>query len=159
MVYTLSGNEVPQPPQQQQTQNPAAEQPLMIPDNLSTVWAKAENQSPTWKSISLRLPITKEAAVFTIDEGIYWNIFGRSTLTIDSRNAEVAKWETYGEQNSGRQLRSWMRFTHTGETGGFIGQLIGFLACLGGAVLVWTGISLALRRFYNWKGKPALKTL
>ena len=82
------------------------------------------------------LPIAKDTAVFTIDEGIYWNIFGRSTLTIDAKTAEIAKWETYGEQNSARQLRSWFRFTHTGETGGFVGQFIGFLACIGGAFLV-----------------------
>ena len=148
LLYTLTGNEVP--PQQQQ-QNPASDQPSILPENLNVVWAKAETQSPTWKSISLRLPVAKDAAVFTIDEGIYWNIFGRSTLTIDTKTVEIAKWETYGEQNSARQIRSWFRFTHTGETGGFIGQFIGFLACIGGAVLVWTGISLSLRRFSNWR--------
>jgi uncharacterized iron-regulated membrane protein len=159
LVYTLTGNEVPAPPQQQQPQNPSGEQPFILPENLGQVWDKAESHAPAWKSISLRLPITKDAAVFTIDEGIYWNIFGRSTLTIDTRSAEITKWESYGEQNSGRQLRSWIRFTHTGETGGFIGQLIGFLACLGGAVLVWTGISLALRRFSNWRDKKGGKAL
>jgi uncharacterized iron-regulated membrane protein len=97
----------------------------------------------------------KDAAVFTIDEGIYWNRFGRSTLTIDARTGEVTKWEAYGEQNAARQLRSWARFTHTGETGGVFGQLIGFIACVGGAFLVFTGISLAVRRFWNWRGKRA----
>lgn len=149
-LYTLTGNEVPQ---QQQQPTPQGEQPFILPENLNSVWAKAENHVANWKSISLRLPIAKDAAVFTIDEGIYWNIFGRSTLTIDTKTAEVGKWETYGEQNSARQIRSWFRFTHTGETGGFIGQLIGFFACLGGAILVWTGVSLAIRRFYNWKEK------
>jgi len=74
------------------------------------------------------------------------------------KSGAVAKWEPYGEQNSGRQLRSWMRFTHTGETGGIIGQFIGFLACVGGAVLVWTDITLALRRFWHWliKSKGAV---
>lgn len=155
LLYTLTGNEVPAPQQSQQPpqSNPPAEQPLVLPENLNAVWAKAESQSPTWKSISLRLPIVKDAAVLTIDEGIYWNIFGRSTLTVDTKTAEVAKWESYGEQNSARQIRSWFRFTHTGETGGFVGQFIGFIACIGGAVLVWTGISLALRRFWRWKSK------
>jgi uncharacterized iron-regulated membrane protein len=148
LVYTLTGNEVPQ---QQQQQNQQGEQSNDLPENLNSIWTKAENHTANWKSISLRLPITKDTAIFTIDEGIYWNIFGRSNLTIDTRNAEVTKWETYGEQNSARQIRSWFRFTHTGETGGFVGQFIGFLACLGGAILVWTGISLAIRRFWRWK--------
>ncbi|MBA3693858.1 MAG: PepSY domain-containing protein [Acidobacteria bacterium] len=121
-----------------------------MPENLEDIWTKAETHTPN-KSINLRLPIAKDAAVFTIEEGIYRNNFARSTLTIDAKTAEVTKWEAYGEQNSGRRLRSWIRFTHTGETGGIVGQFIGFLACVGGAVLVWTGISMALRRFGNWR--------
>jgi uncharacterized iron-regulated membrane protein len=160
LLYTLTGNEVP-PAQQAappNAPNPQAEAPSALPENLNDVWARAENQSPAWKSISLRLPISKDAAVFTIDEGIYWNIFGRSTLTVDTKTGEVAKWEAYGEQNSARQLRSWFRFTHTGETGGYLGQFIGFLACLGGAVLVYTGISLGIRRLWRWKAKkPAVE--
>lgn len=153
LLYTLTGNEVPAP--QQQAPGGQNEQPAALPENLDAVWAKAENHVAGWKSISLRLPVTKDTAVFTIDEGVYWNRFGRSTLTIDTKTAEPTKWETYGEQNSARQLRSWFRFTHTGETGGFLGQFIGFVACLIGAALVWTGISLALRRFWNWRRKPA----
>ncbi len=155
LLYTLTGNEVPQ---QQQTPpnapNQPGEQPFVLPENLDQLTAKAENHT-AWKTISLRLPTTKDAAVFTVDEGIYLNTFGRSTLTIDVKSGKVAKWEPYGEQNAARQLRSWSRFTHTGETGGFVGQLIGFLACIGGAFLVWTGISLALRRFQNWRNKSA----
>ena len=149
LLYTLTGNEVPQ--QQQQSGGPAQEKPYEFPSDITPAWTAAEGQSPTWRSISLRLPIENDAAVFTIDEGIYWNIFGRSTLTVDATTGATTKWEPYGGQNSGRQLRSWFRFTHTGETGGIIGQIIGFIACVGGAFLVWTGLSLALRRFRNWR--------
>ncbi len=152
LLFTLTGNEVPA---QQLQQNQQGEQSFVLPENLDEVWTKAETHTPNLKTISLRLPIAKDAAVFTIDEGIYWNIFGRSTLTIDMKTAEVAKWETYGEQNSARQIRTWFRFTHTGETGGFIGQLIGFFACIGGAVLVYTGFALAIRRLWNWRSKRA----
>ena len=122
----------------------------MVPENLNAIWQTAEDKAPGWKSISLRLPIEKDAAVFTVDEGIYWNIFGRSTLTITTQTAEITKWEPYGERNSAQQLRTWFRFTHTGETGGIVGQIIGFIACVGGAFLVWTGFSLAFRRFGKW---------
>lgn len=150
LLYTLTGNEVPQ--QQPRQSNQTEKEEFTLPENLDEILAKAENHT-NWKTISLRLPVTKDAAVFTVDEGIYWNKFGRSTLTIDTKTSEVAKWEAYGEQNAARQLRSWARFTHTGETFGFIGQFIAFLACVGGAFLVWTGISLALRRFQNWRTK------
>lgn len=146
LLYTLTGNELPVPQQQQQ---PPRDQAFSIPENLNDVWARAAEQSPTWKSISLRLPVNG-STVFTIDEGIYWNIFARSTLTLDAASAEVVKWDPYGERNAAVQLRSWFRFTHTGETGGIPGQIIGFIACVGGAFLVWTGFSLAFRRFANW---------
>jgi uncharacterized iron-regulated membrane protein len=145
LLYTLTGNEVPA---RSLSQPPASDTAFVIPANLNASWARAEQQS-SWKSISLRLP-ANESSVFTIDEGIYWNIFGRSTLTIDTATAEVKKWDPYGERNAAVQLRSWFRFTHTGETGGIPGQIIGFIACVGGAFLVWTGFSLAFRRFGNW---------
>lgn len=157
LVYKLTGNEVPgqnqpAPPQGQQNQQSSSN----LPENLNEIWQKAENQG-NWKSISLRLPITNDSAVFTIDEGIYANKFGRSTLTVDAKSGEVSKWESYGEQNSGRQIRSWIRFTHTGESFGFFGQLIACLACIGGAFLVFTGISLSLRRFANWRRRSETK--
>jgi uncharacterized iron-regulated membrane protein len=155
LLYTLTGNEVPAQSQGQQAE---AKESYTWPDDLNQVWRTAETQAASWKSISLRLPIAKDSAVFTIDEGIYWNIFGRSTLTVDVTTASVAKWEPYGEQNAARQLRSWFRFTHTGETGGFVGQFVGFVACIGGAFLVWTGFSLAFRRLANWIRKRSKTT-
>ena len=153
LLYKLTGNEVPAPSGGQQQQQ--SDKPYEFPANVDTAWNAATSQAPTWKSISLRLPIENNAAVFTIDEGIYWNIFGRSTLTFDIATSTLKKWEPYGEQNSARQIRSWFRFTHTGETGGIVGQIIGFIACVGGAFLVWTGFSLALRRFVNWRKRRA----
>lgn len=148
-LYTITGNEVPAPSGGQ----PASQQPepdFVMPTNLDASWALAEAQAPTWKTISLRLPVAKDSAVFTIDEGIYWNIFGRSALTVDTTSASISKWDAYGDRNAAVQIRSWFRFTHTGETGGITGQILGFIACIGGAVLVWTGFSLAFRRFGNW---------
>ncbi len=154
LLYTLTGNAVP--PQQQgggQNAGPPAEKAFTIPENIDELWARAEAQAPDRKSVALRLPITKDA-VFTIDEGRSWNIFARSTLTLDAATAEVSKWDAYEQRNSAQQLRSWSRFTHTGESFGIIGQIIGFIACIGGAFLVYTGTSLAVRRCSRWlKGR------
>ena len=149
LLYTLTGNEVPKPQQGGGPQQQGQDVPFTVHENLNAAWARAEQQAPERRFVSLRLPVA-DSAVFTIDEGIYWNIFARSTLTVKPDTAEVAKWEPYGERNAAVQLRSWFRFTHTGETGGIVGQIIGFIACAGGAVLVWTGFSLAFRRFGNF---------
>lgn len=152
LLYRTTGNEPPQ--QQQRPPSPPDQQnepPPDLPENLNLLVEQAINYVPGSKSASLRLPVTKNEAVFSIEEGRYWNIFARSTLTLNTETGEVLKFEDYGDQNAGKQLRSWARFTHTGETGGIIGQIIGFLACIGGAFLVFTGISLSLRRFANWR--------
>jgi uncharacterized iron-regulated membrane protein len=47
-------------------------------------------------------------------------------------------------------MRSVLRFAHTGEILGLSGQTIAGLVSAGGALLVYTGISLALRRFFAW---------
>ncbi len=151
LLYTLTGNEVPAAPvTSSNNPPPQTERAFEFPANIDGAWQNAESQVPNAKSVSLRLPVENNSAVFTIDEGIYWNIFGRSTLTIDAATAEVKKWDPYGERNAAVQIRSWFRFTHTGETGGGVGQILGFIACVGGAFLVWTGFSLALRRLQNW---------
>lgn len=159
LIYTLTGNEIP--PQQQgggPNAQAAADQPFVIPSNVNSLWSQAESQTSGWKSIALRLPLTKDA-VFTIDEGKAWNIFGRSTLTLDAATASVTKWDPYEQRNSAQQIRSWFRFTHTGESFGIFGQFIGFIACIGGAFLVYTGLSLSIRRLSRWFKSRSKATL
>ena len=148
LIFTLTGDE---PPKQNASpnQNPQPQTPFVIPGNIDALWAAAEKRVPEWKSISVRFPITKEA-VFTIDEGTSLNIFGRASLTLDAATAETVKWEPYAEKTSAAQIRSWMRFTHTGESFGIIGQFIGLIACIGGAFLVYTGFALAFRRLASF---------
>ena len=79
----------------------------------------------------------------------------RGTLTVDRATADVVRWEPFDQQSTGRQLRSFLRFAHTGEYFGLVGQTIAGLASAGAVVLVWTGISLALRRFGAWRSRRA----
>jgi uncharacterized iron-regulated membrane protein len=44
-----------------------------------------------------------------------------------------------------------MRFLHTGEALGIGGQTVAGLAAIAAAVMVWTGLALALRRFLRWR--------
>lgn len=149
LVYTVTNNELP-PQNSRPNKDELLQTTEISTENLNVFWQKAEKHT-AWKSISLSLPIADNALNFVIDEGIYANKFGRSRLTIDATNGEITKWESYGEQNAARRLRNWIRFTHTGESFGFIGQFIGFLACIGGIFLVYTGFSLSWRRYLNWR--------
>jgi len=106
---------------------------------------------PEWRSISLRFPTSPQApAVFAIDSGNGGQPQLRATLTLDAASGDIVRWETFDTQSTGRRLRSWTRFTHTGEYYGIAGQTIAGLASLGGVILVCTGLALALRRFFAW---------
>jgi uncharacterized iron-regulated membrane protein len=128
-------------------------------DGLNAAWTRAENQVSGWKSISLRVPTTPVMpAVFTIDQGYAGQPQKRGTLTLNRDTGEVVRWETFDSLSRGRQLRSWLRFSHTGEYYGLAGQTIAGLVSGGGAVLVYTGLALALRRFLAWRKRKASAT-
>lgn len=93
---------------------------------------------------------------FAIDLGNGGQPQLRSQLTLDRKTGEVVRWEPYSNNTLGRRLRTWMRFAHTGEVYGLAGQTVAALASLGGAFLVYTGLSLAWRRFCSWRGRRSI---
>jgi uncharacterized iron-regulated membrane protein len=96
---------------------------------------------------------------FTIDQGDGGQPHKRAQLTLDQKTGEVTRWEPFSSYTTGRKLRSFLRFAHTGEVAGVVGQTVAGLASLGGAFLVWTGISLALRRLRAWLGRRSDATV
>lgn len=74
---------------------------------------------------------------------------------LNRQTGEVVRWEPFSSYTRGRQLRSILRFAHTGEVLGIAGQTIAGVVSMGGAVLVLTGLGLAWRRFYAWFAKRA----
>jgi uncharacterized iron-regulated membrane protein len=120
-------------------------------EGLDMLLSRAEQQMPGWQILTLRLPASADApAIFTIDQGSGGQPQKRAQLTLDRKSGEVVQWEPFSSYTTGRKLRTFLRFAHTGEVAGIIGQTIAGLASLGGAVLVYTGLALALRRFRAW---------
>jgi uncharacterized iron-regulated membrane protein len=128
---------------------------------VNSLWQRAENQVPGWKSITARIAFSSgEPVSFSIDTGSGGQPQKRSMLVLDPATGSVVRWETFADASVGRQLRMWSRFVHTGEYYGLAGQTVAGAASAAGMMLVWTGISLALRRLAAWKvrrapGKPA----
>jgi uncharacterized iron-regulated membrane protein len=116
---------------------------------IDRAWSRAERQVPGWRTITLRLPASSGAPLtFVIDRGSGGQPHLRGTLTVKRATGEVTSWEPFEAQSPGRRLRSIARFLHTGEVLGIAGQTVAGLASLGAAFLVWTGLSLAYRRFF-----------
>jgi uncharacterized iron-regulated membrane protein len=124
----------------------------LSPEQLDGAWAKADALMPPWSVMTMRLPNRGNMPVsFTISDGRSWNAFARSTLTLDAASGDVRQWQQYSNSSLGQKARGWFRFAHTGELFGVAGQLIAGVGCVGGVVLVWTGLSLAVRRLFNWR--------
>jgi uncharacterized iron-regulated membrane protein len=120
-------------------------------DGLDPLLSRAELQMPGWQTINLRLPTSADApAIFTIDQGSGGQPQKRAQLTLDRKSGEVVQWEPFSSYTAGRKLRTILRFAHTGEVAGIIGQTIAGLASLGAVFLVYTGLALSWRRFRAW---------
>jgi uncharacterized iron-regulated membrane protein len=112
----------------------------------------AVTRMPEWKTISVSVPpLNAPRVVVTLDAGNGGQPHKRATLAIDRRTGVIAVWEPFSHQSSGRKARMWLRFAHTGEVYGLAGQTVAGVATAAAAVLVWTGLALALRRLLAWR--------
>jgi uncharacterized iron-regulated membrane protein len=129
--------------------NGAAVRPLA---SLDALLARAKTQTHNWKAITIVVPDRDSKQVyFTIDmrgDGIS----SMSALGLD-RAGKVMSFVPAG--SGGISSPAFIRYGHTGEAWGIVGQTIAGAASLGGAVLVWTGVALSLRRLRFWLHRRA----
>jgi uncharacterized iron-regulated membrane protein len=116
--------------------------------------ARAESRMPDWRTISIRNSPARTVGV-TVESGTGGQPQKRGILTIDRVTGAEVKWEHFSGYNLGLRLRMLARVFHTGEVGAAPVQAIAGLASLGGAVLVYTGIALSLRRLAAWRRRRA----
>jgi uncharacterized iron-regulated membrane protein len=118
---------------------------------LDALVARAERRAPAWRSITLTLPAKPDApAVFAIDGGTGGQPQKRAELHLDRASGAEVRGQPFSAGTAGRRLRSILRFAHTGEVLGIVGQTIAGLVSLGAVVLVYTGLALAWRRLRKW---------
>ena len=98
------------------------------------------------------MPAAGAPVVYTIDRGDGGQPQLRGTLTLNAATGD-AKWEGFDAQSAGRRARAWLRFLHTGEAAGLIGQTIAGLVSAGAVVLVYSGFALSWRRFRAWRAR------
>jgi uncharacterized iron-regulated membrane protein len=155
LVYRIVG-EVPPAPRANQPAAPAgANKETASPvDSLNPAWVRAEQQVNDWRSISLQLPTSASAPLtFNIDRGTGGQPQMRSQLVLDRATGDIVRWEPFSTYTRGRQLRSVLRFAHTGEVLGIPGQVIAAAVSTGGAFLAVTGLALAIRRLLGWRAR------
>jgi uncharacterized iron-regulated membrane protein len=101
-----------------------------------------------WQTLTLTIPASAAAPTvrIAIDAGNGGQPQRRHTLTLDRATGAVAAWAPFSSQTPGQRARSWIRFLHTGEALGIVGQTIAGLVSLTSVIMVWTGLALAWRR-------------
>jgi uncharacterized iron-regulated membrane protein len=160
LVYRIAGT---QPPAQNETrrserggERAGRSAPFTFEDidfsRADFALAHAGVQVPDWRTITMRIPASPEAAIaLTVDRGNGGQPQHRATLTVDRNPERPPRLETFNDQDAGRRARSWLRFMHTGEYYGPAGQTIAGMASLVGVILAGTGFILSFKRVSAWR--------
>ena len=160
LAYTFTETPLPaKGPESSGTPPTAASVPPPPADAVAVRWEKlfaaARAEVPAWTTLTMRVAAAdavKPAPVTLIArESNSWPRTATTTLQFDPFTGNLLQRDGYADLSAARQVRAWTRFLHTGEALGFWGQLVAGLATLGGCVLVYTGFTLAWRRFFTRK--------
>jgi len=131
LAYRVTGTEPPKP-----APPPSKPAGTVSLTGLDAFVAKAKAQRDEWRTIAFRLPDTADSPVtFSIDWGTGGEPQKRGNLTLSTNGAPL-RWESWEDNNTGRKLRLWLRFLHTGEALGPVGQGIAAIVS-GSSGFIW----------------------
>ena len=131
-----------------------AEQPAEAVSRVSyqAILEEAASESPGWRRLTLQLPDADDAPLTVqVDRGSGRQPAKWTNLTFDQSSGSLTARSSGLPESRGLRIIYWLRFAHTGEVYGIAGQTIAGLASAGSAVLVWTGLALAWRRWRSWR--------
>ena len=115
--------------------------------SLQAIADTLKQAQPDWQTLSVKLPNGQAArVVMTVDTGNGTQLSRQTTYTVSRVSGEVLGVSGAEDQPAGRRARVFLRFLHTGEVYGFIGQTLAGLASLASVFLFYTGFALAYRR-------------
>lgn len=122
---------------------------------LETLLASARDHAPDWTRITLDLPGSADAATVTamVDTGAGRRPTRQEVLVLDRADGRVIGVETFADRPKAVRTFQFLRFAHTGEYYGIVGQTVAGLASLASLFMVYTGCALAWRRLVA----PALR--
>ncbi len=114
---------------------------------LTGVLAAAQAWDPSWRTLLLTLPRANDAEVrVELQLGRAGQPQKTGVLTVDVATGAVREWRSFAAESPARRTQQFLRYAHTGEYWGLGGRLAAGLFSLAAALMVWTGLSLAIRR-------------
>jgi uncharacterized iron-regulated membrane protein len=151
LLYRVAGDHLPT--ERAETESRRAK-PLRADKfaSLDVAIRAAMTEDVKWRSLEMRLPSEKDPNVaFRLEEGDGSDPRQRVQLVLARTDGHVVRVDPFSNNSPGRRWRIYARFVHTGEMFGMPGRIVALLACISAFMLVWTGFSLALRRFFSWR--------
>lgn len=116
--------------------------------NTDQLFAIAEMQQEGWQFITMNVPDGNEVeALFVIDKSPGGQPYKIAELTLSTTTGQVLNWQPFSAYSPYRKARNVIRFLHTGETLGILGQTIAGLVSIFACIMVWTGFALAYRKY------------
>ncbi|MXY15571.1 MAG: PepSY domain-containing protein, partial [Acidobacteria bacterium] len=156
LVHRLAGDAPPYQQSPRPWESDAPDQPSVPPDpatplvELQTLVTRAGADMPEWRTITVDFPESiHEPLVIAVDRGTGRQPSRSEDLLFDRTTGDLVGRAGYPTFSRGFQIRRWLRFAHTGEVYGVIGQSIAGVVSLGVAVVVWTGLAMTWRRFFG----------
>ena len=122
-----------------------------FPTHLDEAFTEATRGVEDWRTATLRLPVGGSAMNFTVDRSEGGHPDKREQVSVDARTLVVLHREPFTALSRGQRWRSWVRFTHTGEAGGWWGESLALISACGAALLSVTGLVLSLDRLRRWR--------
>lgn len=121
---------------------------------LKALVARATAETPGWRTVTVSLPESpRDPVVVAVDRGTGRQPSKSEDLLFDRATGELLERAGYPTFSQGFKARRWLRFAHTGEVYGVIGQSVAGVVSLGAAVMVWTGLAMSWRRFFGPAGR------
>jgi uncharacterized iron-regulated membrane protein len=116
--------------------------------SLESLRQAAIAQTPGWNRLTMPLEATGPHVEISLELASTERRPPRQTVVLSTADASVIRVQPpqVSVQSPGQRARSWMRFAHTGEQYGIVGQTVAGIASLAACVLVYTGFALAWRR-------------
>jgi uncharacterized iron-regulated membrane protein len=125
---------------------PGAPAPRVLA-SLQPMLATVVTASPEWQSITITPAGPRDTVVqMAVAEGNTYRPDLKTQYFFNSASGAAERVTNYDSLSTGRQIRSWYRFAHTGEIFGITGQAVATFVSVAGAILVYTGLALACRR-------------
>lgn len=161
LLYRVAGSQPPVADGEKGTKHTAKPDSLSADEILSIdqLYASARQQMIGERSITAVLPQPNDRKMtFLVDFDNGSRPDQKAQLVFDRTTGAVLQLETFSSYSLGRRLRLFVKYVHTGEAGGILGQTLSGFAGLSCCALVWTGFSLFLRRITAfWKSEQKQK--